>query len=154
MANWTGTARSNYVRVADMEGLKKALEPFGAIGVYPKNPGAALVNGEMVCFVAENDGDGWPSFGYEDAVGEDGETTEVELEFTFEERVVPFLTPGEVLIVMEAGAEKVRYISGYAAAFQWDGQEAKSVYLSLNDIYGRAANEFGVNQETISAASY
>ena len=28
MADWYGSARSNYVRIKDMEGLKKALAPF------------------------------------------------------------------------------------------------------------------------------
>lgn len=154
MANWSGTARSNYVTVADMEGLRKALTPFGSIGIYPKADRAALKDGETVCLVAEDDDGGWPSFAYEEGLDEAGEPTEIEVEFSFAERVVPFLVPGEILVVKEVGAEKHRYVSGYAAAFHWDGKEARQVSLGLNDIYNLAAEEFGVGIDTITRASY
>ncbi len=31
MGNWCGSARSNYVKVKDIEGLKESLEPFDIV---------------------------------------------------------------------------------------------------------------------------
>lgn len=43
------------------------------------------------------------------------------------------LEPGEILVWIEAGAEKARYITGMATAISHTGEVLKRI--SLNDIY-------------------
>jgi hypothetical protein len=137
MANWYGAARSNYVKIKDINGLKKALEPFNINVNEDKGDG-------FVCFLCGDSSDGaWPSY------SEDDEGNE--LEFSFAKYVVPYMAPDQVLITMEAGAEKLRYITGYAEAYHSDG---RMVGLSLCDIYALARNEFSMSQGDISYAEY
>ena len=51
------------------------------------------------------------------------------------------LVDGEVCILMQAGSEKLCYISGWAMAFDSTG---KVVRVSLDDIYSTAKEAFGV----------
>jgi hypothetical protein len=137
MANWYGAARSNYVKIKDLNSLKKALEPFDI-----KISGE--VGSDLVCLLCGDSSDGaWPSY------SEDDEGNE--LEFNFAEYVVPYMAPDQVLVVMEAGAEKLRYITGYAEAYHSDGRMVK---VSLYDIYALAEKEFGVSRGDISYAEY
>jgi hypothetical protein len=117
--------------------LEKALEPFD-INISKDG------EGEFICLLSGDSSDGaWPSY------SEDNEGNE--LEFSFAEHVVPYMAHGQVLIVMEAGAEKLRYITGYAEAYHSDG---RVVAVSLYDIYALAAKEFGVSRGDISHAEY
>jgi hypothetical protein len=137
MANWYGAARSNYIKIKDINGLEEALEPFD-INISKDR------DGEFVCLLSGDSSDGaWPSY------SEDDEGNE--LEFNFITHVVPYMAPDQVLIVMEAGAEKLRYITGYAEAYHSDG---RMVGLSLHDIYALAEKEFGVAHSYISPAEY
>jgi len=136
MANWYGTSRSNYVRMADLEGFKKAVEPFDLN--YDEKDGL------VVFFCSDSSDGGWPGFGEDEETGE-------ELEFSFEEHVVPYLADGEVLITMQAGAENLRYVSGYAAAYT---KGESTLYVSLDDIYKKAAEEWGISRAAISTAAY
>jgi hypothetical protein len=137
MANWYGAARSNYVKIKDINGLKKALEPFD-ININEDTEGG------LVCFLRGDSSDGaWPSY------SEDDEGNE--LEFSFENYVVPYMAPNQVLITMEAGAEKLRYITGVACAYHSDGGV---VAVSLYDIYALAEKEFGASHGYISPAEY
>lgn len=128
MANWYGSARTNYVRVKDMDGLVAALEPF---------PIEIADDGEgRVCFLStECDSGGWPSFSFD-------EETDEEIEFDFQEHVVPFLDDNEVLIAMEVGAEKLRYLSGQAVAYHPDGEQV--LVVNIRDIYELVFNQWGV----------
>jgi hypothetical protein len=137
MANWYGAARSNYVEIKDIDGLKKA------IGTFDINVIEAARKG-FVCFLGGEGSDGaWPSYSIDDEGNE--------LEFSFAEHVVPYMAPNQVLITMEAGAEKLRYITGYAEAYHSDG---RVVAVSLYDIYALAEKEFGVPRADISRAEY
>ena len=53
--------------------------------------------------------------------------------------------------MMEVGSERYRYVTGQAIAARWDG---RVVHLSLNDIYEKAAREFGVDVKSITPAEY
>lgn len=137
MSDWYGGSRTNYVKIKDMDGLKKALEPFDLEIVEDRdspNSIALLPNSEY--------GD-WPTWAYT----EDGE----EIELDPVGHICPFMEEGQVLVIMEAGAERLRYISGWAQAFTWDG---RFVEVSLHQIYEKAAQEFGVPLTTITPASY
>ena len=140
MADWYGAARTNSVKIKDMEGLKKSLEPFPTIEIYPR-----ANDKDLVAFMVSRDYDygGWPGFG--SIENEDG--SENEIEFSFSELVVPFMAEGEVLIAQEIGHEKLRYVTGYAEAYSWDGRHCA---ININDIMDKAAKEFGVDRATIS----
>ncbi len=74
------------------------------------------------------DSGGWPTLDTENDV-------EIDLTAEFAEH----LSKEQVAILMEAGAEKLRYVIGEAAAVNSRG---RVVFLSLGDIYRRAAREF------------
>lgn len=135
MANYYATARTNYFRVNDVEGLR-AILPSG-IKLHTRTH--LETETEFVCLLDEA-GDGWPGYIW----NEEGECEE---EFDWVERVAPFLLDDEVAIFMEAGNEKLRYISAYAFAFNNKG-ETKTT--SISDIY-RKARKLGNN---ITAAEY
>lgn len=137
MANWTGAARSNYVHITDMGGLLKSLESL-PISIHSGKDGTC-------CFSSEElDSGGWPSF-YIDAddSGEDHET-----EFTFETHIMPYVQEGDVLVAMEVGNEKLRYLTGFATAFCRRGSEVETVSVNLDDIYTKANSAFGVQPTT------
>lgn len=139
MADWYGSARTNYVRFADLDGLKKAIEPFDlSVEAHP--------NGTHHCIDSTDQFGGWPSCAFDD--------DDNELEFSFEECVAPYLVPGEVLVALECGAEKLRYLSGHAQAFVTDGKDVRYCQIGMNDIYEKAAAEFGIDKNKIAEASY
>lgn len=131
MANPYAAARTNYVKFDDFEALKSALSPF-PLEVVEKNSKHALL---------VRDYEGWPGFGIDEE--------DVEHEFSFEEHVCPHLAEGEVLVAMEAGHEKLRYVWGRATAYIKSGD---AVSVSLDDIYDLAKAKFGI--ESITEASY
>lgn len=136
MDKWRVAARSNYVRFSDLDGLKRALEPF-EIEIAP---GKRNNEGKICLLGCCEDGDfpGW-------TCRADG----TELEFSFEEYVVPYLAEGETMVTIQVGTNSSRYDSGYAAAFQ---KNKAPVFLALSDIYELAAREFGVHKDSIIKA--
>lgn len=140
MANWYGTARSNHVKIKDMAGLKTALEPF-EIHIHTAIAGA---HKGMICFWSEDgDSGAWPG----SILDED----EAEVEFDPAVHICPFMEDDQILVMMEAGAEKLRYITGWATAYTADGRDTT---ISLGRIYQQAADEFGVPRESITPAEY
>ena len=127
MADWYGTSRSSYFLVKDVEAFKEALAPFEVqVMVHPVRP-------EFVMLVGAQEYGDFPSYG----VTEDNEEVELDFQKLFSEHLVE----GQVAILMEAGAEKLRYITGYACAYTWDGRFAQ---VSLSDIYQRVEEDLGV----------
>jgi hypothetical protein len=118
MANYYASARSNYFKVKDHEAFKQALAPFDV----------QIIEDERGVVIFSNSDEGWSWWNSE--TDEDTYGSEV---------ISPHLADGEVCILMEAGAEKLRYISGYAVAFTNEGRE---VSVSLNDIYSLAQKEW------------
>lgn len=139
MANWQGAARSNYVRVTDVDALRAEMEPWD-ISVQE---GSGKEAGKF-CLLCETGDGGWPSSREVDDdegdIGNDGF-----VEFDFGEHVMPLVAEGEVLIVMEAGAEKPRYITSWSGAFVRTGDDVKAIYVNIDRIYEMVRNEFGVN---------
>ena len=88
--NYQGKARTNYVAVENLEGLKAALEP------WPVEVRESSAKPGMVA-VFDTSGSGWPTFDVDD----DGE----DIEFDVATLILPFVGEGEVLVVMEAGHE-------------------------------------------------
>ena len=130
MANYYATARSNYFEVKDMDAFEEAMAPFG-VEISQKH------GTEMVCLLARGPDDGcFPSYDHEK-----------EEEFEFVQIVAPHLKDGWVGIIMEAGAEKMRYIHGHAVAFNNKGEER---WVGLNNIY-KLGKELG---EHVTDATY
>lgn len=131
MANWYGTARSNYFKVKDEQAFRAALAQLEDIKVIDDrtrldDPG----EGRFALLVEDSDSGSWPSWVFSD--DESDEPDEVDLVAV----IAPHLAEGEVAVLMEAGAEKLRYITGWALAFNGKGEIRR---VSLDDIYDAAA---------------
>lgn len=134
MANYYESARSNYFIVKDAEAFKKELQGSGLEVVSKKI--------EDIVFVAllADEENGFPFEKY------DPETYDSE-ELDWADIFKRHLVDNQVAIFMGAGAEKLRYISGWAMAFNNKG-ESKSI--NLDAIYD-LAKELG---SEITTATY
>jgi hypothetical protein len=122
MADWWGFSRSNYFKVKDKEAFLAWLSDIGEVSVlHEDDHGSIAITGE-------NFG-GWPT-----CRGEDCEP------FDFAEELSGFLLDGEIAVLIEAGAEKLRYISGAAIAIDSRGKRTE---LVLADIYAQAEAVLG-----------
>lgn len=135
MANWYGTARSNYFRVKDVSQFliwadARDLDTFQ--------------NKEGRYAIAARDGEGWPS-SYVDTAGD----YDVEVEFDPPTELFAHLADGEVAVLMEVGNEKLRYLTGYAVAVNHKGD---IVSVRLDEIYKKACQAFQV--EDVTRAEY
>jgi len=119
MANYVATARTNYFKVKDDDKFEADLEGF-SLEVGKDN------NGNFMLYV--EDGDGWgPRWNEKKDEYEDEDIMDV---------VAKHLVDDWVAIFMESGAEKVRYVSGYAVAVNNKGGRET---VSLHNIYPLAA---------------
>lgn len=141
MANYQGAERTNYVRIREEKLHDVAeyvrmfnIEMHEKDGTYCFTPFGYTDDG---CFNA------WCA--YED---DDGRECEAELDWA---EVALCMEEGQVLVILSAGHEKLRYISGYAQAWDWRGN---CVGLSLNEIYRRASEAFEVPFDSITDCSY
>lgn len=127
MANWYGSARSNYFHVKDVEAFKEWVDTLSGCGVINDDEGrwGLLVNSEN---------GGWPSNRYD-------EETDGYVDIDLAKELVEHLAEGQVAVLMECGAEKLRFITGFATAVSWTGE---TVQISLDDIYQKAQEAFGV----------
>jgi len=136
MANFYGTARSNYFEVKDLAAFEAAMA---------KLPDLEVIHRDELVGIMVNDGDSgcFPSFTYD-------EETEEEFEIDIAEHVAEHLADGAVAIFVQAGAEKLRYVSGYAEAINNKFQRKA---LSLDDIYDMAAG-LTTSMKAITRAEY
>ena len=142
MANYYATARTNYVTIINQDGLNQALQHFEKMTQVEQEGKTA--------FLAEGDSGTFPSYAnWTDAEGKEHET-----EFSWVEHVMPYIAEGEVLVTMEAGAEKLRFIIGYAQAFVRRGDKVRKQHIDLSGIYKKAAKAFAVEQSCITVAEY
>jgi hypothetical protein len=139
MANYYGVTRSNYFRVKNASAFKawchkRRLEFWTGDqhGVDPAD--------EFFAISADvDDWGGWPSFCPEQ---------DTEIHFTAE--LARHLDPRDVAVLLEAGHEKLRYLTGKAIAVHPNG---RTVCVCLDDIYGRARKAFG-RKLTITEGTY
>jgi hypothetical protein len=136
MANWYGMSRSNYFRVKDEAQFRRWAEELelavisdehGRFGFYSNTEDGGLPS----CRCTEDRDD----LQEIDIVGE----------------LSAHLAEGEIAVLMSAGHEKARYVSGYAVALNRDGGR---ISVSLSDIYEKAASTFGIEVNSISEAQY
>jgi len=129
VANYYESSRTNYFLVKDIEAFKTRLELLTALEVKVEK-----MNGkDYVCLLNDNE-NGFPFEAYDDILGE---YVEIDWEGIFSQH----LQDGSVAIIMGAGAEKLRYIHGYAVAFNNKG-ETEQVHLV--DIY-KIAEKLGTD---------
>jgi hypothetical protein len=127
MATYYETARTNTFLVKDIEAFKTRLELFTALEVVTSEHEGKT----YVCLLNSNE-NGFPFDVYDDILGE---YVEIDWEGIFSQH----LQDGSVAIIMGAGAEKLRYIHGYAVAFNNKGETRQ---IHLVDIY-KIAEELG-----------
>lgn len=112
MANYYAASRTNYFEVKDIEAFQEDMAQY-EVEVRQKH------DTELFCILAQDHGSGcFPCY-----------NNETDESFSFEEKIAPHLKDGWVGIIMEAGAEKMRYIHGHAVAFNNQGEE-RFIYLS------------------------
>jgi len=135
MANYYESARTNYFLVKSIDEFKNepvidALLKNGSIQINTKEQGGKT----YVTILATNDnGNGFPFDIYDEGTIDD--YVEIDWEGIFANH----LQDDSVAIIMGAGAEKLRYIHGYAIAFNNKGE---TKVLHLTDIY-KLAQELG-----------
>jgi len=129
MANYYESARSNYFLVKDIDSFKQELEPIKSLDIEIEKRD----NKDYVCLLNKNE-NGFPWDAYDDILGE---YVELDWEGIFSRH----LQNDSVAIIMGAGAEKLRYIHGYAIAFNNKGE---TKVLHLTDIYN-LAKELGTD---------
>ncbi len=117
MADWTGTARTNYFRVKDVEKFYKWAEALQLRARTGKDSRVALFS--------ETPLGGWPNSIY-NAQTDDDEN------FDIFQAVAHHLQEGSVAVFMEIGAEKMCYLTGHAIAVNAQGETAA---IMLSDIY-------------------
>jgi hypothetical protein len=119
MANWYGSARSNYVRVKDRETFMDWAQSLPDVEIVEQEGTFALL--------ATGECGGWPSFRSRDD-REDQEDEPIDLAA----EIAIHLAPGGVCIFQEVGAVKLRYLSGSALAVNCAGE---TLQISIDDIY-------------------
>jgi hypothetical protein len=135
MANWYGTARTNYFRVKDANVFHRWTERR-RLEVFKSDKDA-----DVVAIHPSEDSDGaWPSYDLEENA-----------EFDLATELAEHLVPGQVAVLLEVGAEKLRYLTGQAIAVNVKGGV---VELTLSDIYRKAARAFRVSESEITRAEY
>lgn len=122
MANYYESARSNYFLVNDVEKFKEVIDTINGLEIVskPDDEGNTLV-------ALLGDEEFWPST----LVTDDLDEIEIEWEDIFKEH----LADNWVAIFMGAGAEKLRYVNGWAVAYNNNGE---SKAITLEDIYDLA----------------
>ena len=136
MANYIGAARTNYFKVKDDKAFLDAMGDISNIEVVQNENGYALLGDDP-------DSGSFPSWDHDFETDED-------IEIELSKIVASHLVDNEVAIFMEAGAEKLRYINGYAEAVNNKGEHQE---ISLMDIYDRI-NELTDTPENVSRCEY
>lgn len=139
MANDTARARSNYFHVKDLDAFREALHAATEnIDIQPQGDADPTY---ITLLSSDTDTGGWPSFEY------DERTDEYE-PIDLPAIIAPHLVDDEVVVLMEVGWQKLRYLFGRAVAFDSTG-EIQAV--DVDDIYELAKTRFG--GKTASAVS-
>jgi hypothetical protein len=123
MADYYATARSNYFQVKDPDALRRELAGLD-IDVLTDDP----QDPQRVVLLCRSDHGSWPHSRYDENADDD---VEVDLAAI----IAQHLTDGQVAVLMESGAEKLRFIGGLAVAVNNRGEQ---VGVSLEDIYEHA----------------
>jgi hypothetical protein len=133
MANYYATMRSNYFAVHDAQSFIDWCVGLGLEHITRNTDESETLHGFL------GDENGVPSFRFDDGGGDH--------EIDFYAELSKHLQDGWVAVVMEVGAEKLRYLVGYAVAVNSSG---KCCNVSIERIY-QLAKRLG---EHITEATY
>ena len=137
MANFYATSRSNYVIVKDVQAAVDSLKPYDIpIYCHPTNSYAIMLTG---C-----DANGTFNSSY---LGESEENY-----VNLAKWASTHLADNQVLVLVSAGAEKLRYVSAWAEAYTWKG-EVVTVDL-LDTLFSRLQKELGIDPSEVADPSY
>lgn len=136
MANYYGSARSNYFKVKDESAFSAWISKYN-IETY-KNAETG-----MICMLCNNEDGCWPSDLYDEEAGD-------YVDVDFVQELSEHLALGYVAVLMYVGHEKMRYLAGGAMAVSHTGD---TVYLDLDNIYNLAEEKFG-NGSVITRCEY
>lgn len=134
MANYYETARTNYFRVKDEAAFRAFMDTVPGSEVH----GSSTKPG-MFCVLFTEDGVSSSRF---------NEETEDWDEFDFMEELAPHLADKSIAVLEATGAEKLRYVCGYAVAINNKGER---ISININEIYKLATEEFGSDTEITEA---
>lgn len=123
MANYYCSSRTNYFQVKDVAKFTAWAKHHGLL-VYPQE-GAS---DHFALAPTDSDSGAFPDYNHE---------TDEEIDFAAE--LATHLDDGSVAVLLETGAEKLRYLHGHAIAIDAKGE---SVRIDLEDIYTLAAERF------------
>jgi hypothetical protein len=130
MANWYGTCRSNYFRVKDEAAFLEWIADFEATVIRDDDDKVGFISNDEYGGVPRN----WPD--------------DDEEPISILEGIAEHLAENHVCVILEAGAEKARYVTGQAIAIAWTGERTE---IQLGDIYAQAQEEFGGDAEITEA---
>ena len=122
MANYYGQTRTNYFAVKDPEAFQAELKLFPVEVITTEGDGGETLYGFLDSDV---DGSGYITEYWDE---EANQSVEIDLEDFFKRHLVE----GWVAIVIHTGAEKHRYLTGDAVAYNSKGE---SICVNLSDIY-------------------
>lgn len=137
MANYYGSGRSNYVKVTDIEMIKKIAALYGCSVSFKDEDEAS----GLVCLLAETEHGDFENYRFPDKdevklikqVWPEAEIDDETFELPdFMKTISKYLKRGYVFIWTHVGNEKLRYLTGYSAAVNSKGQ---TKCVSITDIY-------------------
>lgn len=125
MANYSASARTNYFAVTDIQAFRDDVAKIPGIQL-----GESDKDGVSLWALYSNDPDGagwiWNVW---------NEETDEDEEYDWGAFFQRHLEPDWVAIIIEVGAENLRYLNGFAVAYNSKGRK---VEISLDEIYDRA----------------
>jgi len=130
MANYYESTRTNYFKVKDATAFQSFIQKFGGIDlvVQEKTGHYALLFDEDLSV---------PYFYYDEKENKD-------VEIDFMQELSRHLCDDSIAVIVGAGAEKLRYVVGYAYAINSKGEQ---VEINLAHIYKLARDKFGEKAE-------
>lgn len=142
MANSYGVFRSNRFPVRDRDRFHAWAKTIPDLDVQEHDGRVLLVPSEW------SGGHGLPG------LRETGEGEHEAIEFVDE--LAPHVAPGSVAVLVEAGSEKLRYLTGIALAIRGADDPAGWAIerVHLDDVYEKAATAWGIDPGTIDHATY
>lgn len=132
MADWNGAWRTNYVKIREDRIMDLALFDI-ELWTTPNTGLSAMYSndeygGTPTIYLDDDDLGDLPEYLQK-------HTNQVDDYLSIEDVIHEFLEPDQTIIIMCSGAEKQRYITGYAIAIHSSGA---SVSVNLQDIYKKA----------------
>ena len=132
MGNYYATSRSNYVQVKDVQAVKASMEQFGNI-IHQHSTEQNFI---MI--------EGGDDAGFSTMYGE-------EIFLDWRQWVMEHLVPGQTLVLIYVGNEKLRYLAAGAEAYTWDG---RCVCVDMKNTLIRALLDIGVAVHLVAMPEY